>query len=311
MKTGQCDMVMPDKFSAMNSRPLFIKLVTGTGPLFTVVLILTIALTNVAVAQVNGQGQSPYLGWSSWSQEALHGEGWATEGEIETQSDNLKSSGLQSHGYVYLNIDSGWQGGFDGNGRPTVDPSKFPDGIAATIQHIHNNGQKAGIYWIPGVQQPVWDSNSPILGSPYTIQDIVLPDIPGNAFSYGQSDPWHKKIDFTRPGAQAYINSVVNLFASWGVDLIKLDGVTPGSDHNNLNIDNRPDVIAWSQAIAQAGRPMWLTISWALDHDYLSTWQTYSNARRIDDDVDCYCGTLTTWTSVSRRFSSLVTWQRD
>jgi hypothetical protein len=304
-------MVMPDKFSAMNSRPLFIKLVTGTGPLFTVVLILTIALTNVAVAQVNGQGQSPYLGWSSWSQEALHGEGWATEGEIETQSDNLKSSGLQSHGYVYLNIDSGWQGGFDGNGRPTVDPSKFPDGIAATIQHIHNNGQKAGIYWIPGVQQPVWDSNSPILGSPYTIQDIVLPDIPGNAFSYGQSDPWHKKIDFTRPGAQAYINSVVNLFASWGVDLIKLDGVTPGSDHNNLNIDNRPDVIAWSQAIAQAGRPMWLTISWALDHDYLSTWQTYSNARRIDDDVDCYCGTLTTWTSVSRRFSSLVTWQRD
>jgi hypothetical protein len=157
----------------------------------------------------------------------------------------------------------------------------------------------------------VWNANYPILGSLYTIQDIVLPNTPGNAFSYGQSNPWHKKIDFTQPGAQAYINSVVDLFASWGVDFIKLDGVTPGSDHNDLNIDNRPDVMAWSQAIAQAGRPMWLTVSWALDHDYLSTWQTYSNARRIDDDVECYCSTLTTWTSVSRRFTDLATWQMD
>jgi hypothetical protein len=302
---------MPGKFGVIGAGPRFTKLVTGRKPLLVAGLVLIFVLARVALAQVNGQGQSPYLGWSSWSQEALYGEGWATESEIETQSDTLKSSGLQSHGFVYINIDSGWQSGFDGYGRPLFDSTKFPDGMAATIQHIHNNGQKAGIYWIPGVQQPVWNANSPIFGSPYTIQDIVLPNIPGNAFSYGQSNPWHKKIDFTQPGAQAYIDSVVNLFASWGVDFIKLDGVTPGSDHNDLTIDNRPDVTAWSQAIAQAGRPMWLTVSWALDHDDLSTWQTYSNARRIDDDVDCYCSTLTTWTSVSRRFTDLATWQMD
>ena len=264
-----------------------------------------------AIAQVNGQGQVPYLGWSSWSQEALKGEGWLTEAEIKVQSDELKSSGLQSHGYVYINIDSGWQGGFDEYGRPTANTAKFPDGMAATIQYIHNHGQRAGIYWIPGVQQPVYDSNPPILGTSYFIDEIVQPNVPGNAFSFGQSNPWHKKIDFTQPGASAYINSVVDLFASWGVDLIKLDGVTPGSDHNSLTIDNRADVAAWSQAIAQSGRPMWLTISWALDHSYLSTWQTYSNARRIEDDVDCYCSTLTKWTSVSRRFGDLATWQSD
>lgn len=311
MSSGYGQKVMPGNLAVMAAiRPLM-KLEVGSISLFAVVLLLAIALQNSAIAQVNGQGQSPYLGWTSWGQETLHGEGWATESEIETQSDTLKSSGLQSHGYIYINIDSGWQNGFDQNGRPTVDPSKFPDGIAATIQHIHNNGQKAGIYWIPGVQQPVWDANSPVLGTPYSIQDIVLPNIPGNAFSYGQDNPWHKKIDFTKTGAQAYINSVVDLFASWGVDLIKLDGVTPGSDHDNLNIDNRPDVLAWSQAIALSGRPIWLTISWALDHDYIGTWQTYSNARRIDDDVDCYCSTLTTWTSVSRRFTDLATWQLD
>lgn len=262
-----------------------------------------------ATAQVNGQGQIPYLGWSSWSQEAFKGESWLTEAEVKAQSDALKSSGLQAHGYVYINIDSGWQGGFDEYGRPTANLAKFPDGLAATIQYIHNNGQKAGIYWIPGVQQPVYSSNPPILATPYSIDDIVLPNIPGNAFSFGQNNPWHKKIDFTRPGASEYIQSVVNLFASWGVDFIKLDGVTPGSDHDDLMIDNRPDVAAWSQAVAQSGRPMWLSVSWALDHSYLSFWQTYSNARRIEDDVDCYCSTLTKWTSVSRRFADLVTWQ--
>ena len=44
---------------------------------------------------------------------------------------------------------------------------------------------------------------------------------------------------------------------------------------------------------------------------HLSTWQTYSNARRIEDDVDCYCSTLTKWTSVSRRFGDLATRQSD
>ena len=80
-----------------------------------------------------------------------------------------------------------------------------------------------------------------------------------------------------------YINSVVALFASWGIDFIKLDGVTPGSYSDNTSIDNRPDVAAWSKAIALSGRPIWLTVSWAIDSDYLSTWQQYSNARRIEE----------------------------
>ena len=285
----------------------------ATLALRTAILALCMSLLTAGpvAAQVNGQGHAPYLGWSSWSQEVLKGQAWLTEAGIEAQSDALKSSGLQAHGYVYINIDSGWMSGFDSYGRPAVDTAKFPDGMAATIQHIHNNGQKAGIYWIPGIQQPDYNANPPILGTSYNLDSIVLPNVPGNAFSYGQASPYHMKIDFTQPGAQAYINSVVNLFASWGVDLIKLDGVTPGSDHNDLNVDNRADVAAWSQAIAQSGRPIWLTVSWALDHDYLSTWQAYANARRIEDDVECYCSTLTNWASVSKRFNDLVTWQSD
>jgi alpha-galactosidase len=263
-----------------------------------------------AAAQVNGVGDHPYLGWSSFSQQTLDGN-FLTQANIVAQSDALAASGLQRHGFNYINMDSGWMGSFDAYGRPIPNPAIFPD-ITALAAHVHANGQKLGIYWIPGIEQPAVDANSPILGTPYHIQDIlVVPHTPGNAFSSGQFPPYHNKIDFTKPGAQAYMDSVVALFASWGVDFIKLDGVTPGSYNDDLTIDNRADVQAWSTAIAHSGRPIWLTVSWALDMDYLSTWQQFANARRIDEDVECEgrCATLTDWPRIIERFYDVVGWQ--
>lgn len=210
-------------------------------------------------------------------------------------------------------MDSGWQGSFDANGRPIPNSTTFPD-ITALVAHIHGNGQKAGIYWIPGVEYPAVAANSPILGTPYHIKDILaVPYRAGNAFGAHGTSPYHYKIDFTKPGAQEYMNSVVNLFASWGIDAIKLDGVTPGSYSDNLSIDNRADVEAWAKAIAQSGRPIWFTISWALDQDYLNTWQQYANARRIEGDIDCEgnCSTISNWAMASWRFYDLVGWEND
>ncbi|HEX4309171.1 MAG TPA: CBM35 domain-containing protein [Acidobacteriaceae bacterium] len=261
-------------------------------------------------AQVNGEGQRPYLGWSTFSEQTIN-SGFLTQTNVAAESDALAASGLERHGFQYVNIDSGWQGSFDAYGRPIPNSTTFPD-IKTLIEHIHQNGQKAGIYWIPGVEYPAVAANSPILGTPYHIQDIlVVPYTAGNAFGGPGTSPYHYKIDFTKPGAQEYMNSVVALFASWGVDLIKLDGVTPGSDSYDLSIDNRTDVAAWSKAIAASGRPIWLTISWALDQDYLSVWQEYANARRIDQDVECEggCGTLTDWPRIYERFRDLPGWE--
>jgi alpha-galactosidase len=263
-----------------------------------------------ANAQVNGVGQRPYLGWSTFSEQTINSS-FLTQANIQAQSDALRASGLQPHGFNYINIDSGWQGSFDANGRPIPNTSTFPD-IAALVKHIHENGQKAGIYWIPGVEYPAVAANSPILGTPYHIQDIlVVPYTAGNAFGGPGTSPYHYKIDFTKPGAQEYMNSVVALFASWGIDFIKLDGVTPGSDSNGLAIDNRADVAAWSKAIALSGRPIWFTVSWDLDEDYLSVWQQYANARRINQDVECEgrCATLTNWPRIYERFRDLPGWE--
>ncbi len=259
------------------------------GSLLAIIVIpsVLLALPPVANAQVNGVGERPYFGWSTFTEQTINSH-FLTQANVQAQSDALASSGLQMHGIQYIDIDSGWQGSFDANGRPIPNTSTFPD-IQALIAHIHQNGQKAGIYWIPGVEYPAVMANSPILGTTYHIQDILaVPYRAGNAFGTpGTTSPYHYKIDYTKPGAQEYTNSVVALFASWGVDLIKLDGVTPGSDSYNLSIDNRLDVAAWSKAIAASGRPIWLTISWALDQDYLSVWQQYANARRTDQDIEC------------------------
>jgi hypothetical protein len=265
-----------------------------------------------AQAQVNDVGQKPYLGWSTFSEQTINGS-FLTQANITAQSDALASSGIQAHGFRYINIDSGWMGSFDGNGRPIPSTTTFPD-IKALIDHIHQNGQKAGIYWIPGVEQPAVQANYPILGTQYHIQDILtVPYTAGNAFGGPGTSPYHYKIDFTKPGAQDYMNSVVALFASWGVDFIKLDGVTPGSYSDGLAIDNRLDVAAWSKAIAASGRPIWLTISWAIDQDYLADFEPYQNARRIEDDIECEgrCATLTDWQRIYQRFRDLPGWQNS
>jgi alpha-galactosidase len=288
---------------ALNHRPRFLP-----AALLAAATILGSALPGGA--QTPGIAERPYQGWTSFSQQTIS-SGFLTQANMTAQSDALSTSGLQTHGFNYINIDSGWQGSFDANGRPIPNSTTFPD-IAALVSHIHANGQKAGIYWIPGVEYPAVVANSPILGTPYHIQDIlVVPYTAGNAFGASGTSPYHYKIDFTKPGAQEYMNSVVNLFASWGFDAIKLDGVTPGSYSDDLSIDNRADVAAWAKAIAQSGRPMWFTISWALDQDYLSTWQQYANARRIEGDVDCEgnCSTITNWAMTAWRFYDLVGWQ--
>jgi hypothetical protein len=109
------------------------------------------------------------------------------------------------------------------------------------------------------------------------------------------------KINYSHPCAQAYINSIANKFASWGIDLLKIDGV---------DADNVPDVLAWSQALIQTGRPIWLTVSaWPVPLSIADQVNDYGNGIRIDTDVECYCNTVATWTnSVDDRWNDLPSW---
>jgi len=181
-----------------------------------------------AHAQDNGVGRTPLMGWSSWSF-IRHGP---TAPIIEAQADAMRDSGLAAVGYHNINVDDfyyvcpGSQGpNVDAFGRWVTDPVKFPpsgdkDGIAVVADHVHADGLNFGIYVTPGISKQAVAQNTPIEGTPYHAADIATTDAEKNYNCKGMVG-----IDYTKPGAQEFVNSWVNMFASWGVDYLKIDGV--------------------------------------------------------------------------------------
>ncbi|CAI6077528.1 glycoside hydrolase family 27 protein [Cohnella sp. JJ-181] len=295
-----------------------VKLQASIKPAGAVVLGLALLLTavfggfgfpppRVAEAANNGLALKPLMGWSSYSMQVYSGSGaWITAAQIKAQSDAMHLK-LQSHGYEYINVDAGWNGGLDGYGRPVPSATLYPNGLTDVINYVHANGQKFGLYLIPGLSPQAYDADLPIYGAPgCSMQDIAVQPLT-------TADYWglDYKINFANPCAQSYINSIADLLDSWGVDFVKFDSVTPGSGHNDTSIDARGDVAAWSQALSARG--IWFEISWALDHNYVDTWKQYANGWRVDWDVECYCvnTALTSWPNIARLFPDAAVWWRD
>jgi alpha-galactosidase len=251
--------------------------------------------------------QKPYMGWSSYSMQVYSNDGgnWISAAQIIAQSDAMHKK-LQPYGYKYINIDAAWNGGTDEYGRPVPSKKLYPDGLQAVINHIHANGQKVGLYSIPGISKAMLDANLPVYGHPgCTTGDLAKQPLQqGDYWGFGY------RVDMTKPCAQAYIDSIADLFASWGVDFLKFDSVTPGSGKNDLSLDARDEVKGWSQALARHN--IWLELSWALDINYADYWKQWANGWRLDWDVECYCPgeALTAWPNISRLFPKVADWWR-
>ncbi|MEJ1109504.1 MULTISPECIES: X2-like carbohydrate binding domain-containing protein [unclassified Kribbella] len=250
----------------------------------------------------------PYMGWSSYSMQVYSGNGqsWISADRLKAQSDAMHEK-LQPYGYEYINIDAGWNGSTDEYGRPVPSKTLYPDGLQAVIDHVHGNGQKVGLYAIPGISQSLIDANLPVYGAP----ECRTGDLPVQPLK--KADYWGLgfKIDFSKPCAQKYIDSIAELYGAWGVDFLKFDSVTPGSGISDLSLDARDDVKAWSEALAR--HSIWLELSWALDINHADYWKQYANGWRIDWDVECYCPgqALTTWQNIARLFPKLADWWRQ
>ncbi|WP_427892744.1 X2-like carbohydrate binding domain-containing protein [Kribbella sp. GL6] len=263
--------------------------------------------TQVLSGPAGDKAAKPYMGWSSYSMQVFNPNGgsWITADQLIKQSDAMHAK-LQPYGYNYLNIDAGWNDGIDAYGRPTPSKKLYPNGLQAVIDHIHANGQKVGLYAIPGVSKAVIDAKLPIYGAP----ECTTADLPVQPLQ--KADYWGigYRLDFSKPCAQKYVDSIADLFGSWGLDFLKFDSVTPGSGISDLSVDARDDVKAWSQALKRHN--IWLELSWALDINYADTWKQYANGWRIDWDVECYCtGTaLTAWPNINRLFPKLAEWWR-
>ncbi|MGH3120315.1 MAG: glycoside hydrolase family 27 protein [Streptosporangiaceae bacterium] len=284
--------------------------VLAAGLVITAGTVLVTSPAPRALAENNGLAVSaPPMGWSSWS--FLRSD--PTAAKIEAQASALKSSGLSAHSYDYVNLDDFWyqcpgsQGpNVDSYGRWVTDPAKFPasgstNGIQVVANYVHSLGLKFGLYVTPGISKQAVAQNTPIQGTSYTASQIATTASENNYNCGGMVG-----INYSAPGAKAFINSWADEFASWGVDYVKLDGV--GSS-------DIPDVQAWSAALQQTGRPMALELSNSLAITGATTWSSLANGWRTTGDIECYCGSggssypLTDWGNVASRFDAAASWQ--
>jgi hypothetical protein len=278
-----------------------------------------------ATPAASGSAQTPYMGWSSWSLESTSYPGYnpngsasfLTEANVLTQAQAMVNDGLSKVGYDYVNIDSGWTSGVDGYGRPAENTSTFPDSMQTVAAKIHALGLKAGIYLASGMTAGAYNANDPIYGSTdgCTTQKAVLKDSSGNPVAIVNQWTGYYAMDFSSGNdcGYEYVASVAALFTSWGYDLIKLDGVTPGSTNNNpspLTDSSYYEVAAWHQALGSLGWGGQLILSYSLPVADASYWQQNSNGARVDNDIECYCSTLVGgWTgSLSERWNDAVPW---
>ncbi len=96
----------------------------------------------ITFAQGNKLAATPPMGWMSWN---IMSEN-PNEKDIREMADAMANSGMVKAGYQYIFLDDCWQGGRDNKNNIIADPRKFPSGIKALADYLHNKGMKLGIY---------------------------------------------------------------------------------------------------------------------------------------------------------------------
>lgn len=247
----------------------------------------------------------PPMGWNSWDCFGTT----VTEAQAKAQA-GFMAEHLKSHGWEYLIVDIQWyEPGaaghnyrtgapltMDGYGRLQPAPNKFPSAAGGTgfqplADHVHSLGLKFGIHLMRGIPRNAVQANLPVLGTAFHAQDIA------NTASICPWNPDMYGVDMTKPGAQAYYDSVFALLAAWGVDYVKVDDISRPYHQNEKEIE------AIRTAIDRSGRPIVLSLSpgetalTAAGHV-----SQHANLWRISDDF------WDRWLALHDQFSRLWNW---
>ena len=89
----------------------------------------------------------PALGWNSWNTFTWN----INEQMIKEMADCMVEKGYKDCGYEYIVIDDCWSlKERDSEGNLVADPEKFPNGMKAVADYIHEKGLKFGMYSCAG-----------------------------------------------------------------------------------------------------------------------------------------------------------------
>ncbi|MCI4588984.1 glycoside hydrolase family 27 protein [Sphingobium sp. BYY-5] len=205
----------------------------------------------------------PPMGWNSWNSFATT----ITEAQAR-ETARIMADKLLPYGYDIFTVDIQWyepeassytynakpKPAMDAYGRMIPAPNRFPSsaggrGFTALAKEVHALGMKFGIHVMRGIPRAAVEQNLPILGTKYRAADIA----DRNSICFWNPDMYG--IEMTRPGAQAYYDSIFRLYADWGVDFVKMDDMSRPYDAH------APEIEGAHQAIQATGRPIILSLS--------------------------------------------------
>lgn len=207
--------------------------------------------------------QTPPMGWNSWD---CFGP-TVTEAEVKANADYMAAH-LKQFGWQYIIVDIRWyvsndkSGGYnekdpdyaiDAYGRFLPATNRFPSaangkGFKPLADYMHSKGLKFGIHIMRGIPIIAVKNNLPVFNSAVKAKDI-----------YTDKDQctWLRDmygVDAAKKGAQDYYNSILDLYASWGVDFIKVDDLSSPVYHAD-------EIEMIRKAIDRTGRQILLSTS--------------------------------------------------
>ena len=261
--------------------------------------------TNISVATepaFHKWAPTPPMGWNSWD---CYGP-TVVEDEVKANTDYMASH-LKKFGWEYIVVDIRWyvandkSGGYnekdpeyniDEYGRFLPSVNRFPsaadgNGFKPLADYIHNKGLKFGIHMMRGIPVLAVKNNTPILGTKAKAQDIYTTE--GQCF-------WLKDmytIVAGKPGAQEYYNSLFKLYASWGLDFVKVDDLS----------GRTAEIEMVRKAIDNCGRPIVISISPGGDRpEAIEFLKKNVNMWRTSNDF------WDNWPALKNQFSILNNW---
>jgi alpha-galactosidase len=221
--------------------------------------VVLIALLAVGSSSAQSVAPTPPMGWNSWDAYGF------TIDEAQFKANAAVLAPIQQFGWKYVVIDEGWyMANPDGrnlaerkyqlnaNGLLIPDVARYPDaagdvGFRPLADWVHAQGLKFGIHIVRGIPRGAVEANLPIAGTNFRARDAAdtTSTCPWDDGNYGVAD---------NAAGQAYYDSMLRLYAQWGLDFLKVDCIA--------DRPYRPSEIRQiAAAIRKTGRPIVLSLS--------------------------------------------------
>jgi alpha-galactosidase len=195
---------------------------------------------------------TPPMGWNSWNC-------WAESVDQEKvlrSARALVASGLNRHGWTYVNIDDSWQGRRGGAFNGLQPNEKFPD-MKSLCGQIHDLGLKAGIYstpWITTYAKYAGGSSDDAAG--------------GGGKAQASTKFW-------RCGKNYFAENDARQFADWGFDYLKFDWLP----------NDVPHTAGMAAALRKTKRDIVFSLSNTAPFDHAADWAKLANCWRTTCDI--------------------------